>query len=242
MEAMLKSEAFSLTEKNVLDFFQTHNVKYVAEDAVYRNMSSGETYHGRAEIGGMLHYIYHVAFDAVAEITNYIITEDKAVLEALIKGKHIGEIEGVPATGKEICVPFCATYLLKDGLIQEAHIYLQNDVLMKQLGITQGASNAKTTYLVRDIFYLKYGQYRNAKKLIDEAMAQNLMPHGQQQRMLTDFTGDAYRLIFEEGFDNLDDFENTLQNSMRGEEWQAWYEKFKPLVEKGHREILKQVI
>jgi steroid delta-isomerase-like uncharacterized protein len=241
-ETMQKSEALLLAEKNMLDYFQTHDVRYIAEDAVYRNLSTGETYRGRAEIGAMLHYFYKVAFDAKAELVNYIITENKAVVEGLVKGKHIGEIEGIPGTGKDICIPLCVTYLLKNGLIQEAHIYSLDSVMMKQLGVTQASSNTRTTYLVRDIFYLKYGQYRAAKKLIDEAVAQNLLPHGQQQRMLTDFTGDAYRLIFEEGFDCLDDFESSLTGSMHTEEWQAWYERVKPLVEKGHREILKQVM
>jgi len=60
--------------------------------------------------------------------------------------------------------------------------------------------------------------------------------------VLTDFTGDAYRLIFEEGFDNLADYEISLSSSMKTEEWQKWYERFKPNVERSHREILKQVL
>ncbi|HET7897268.1 MAG TPA: ester cyclase [Flavisolibacter sp.] len=240
-ETMLKSEALSLAQQNMLAYFQTHDVKYIAEDGVFRNMSTGETYHGRAEIGAMLHYVYHVAFDAKMEITSYAITEDRAVLEGVIKGKHIGEIEGIPATGKDISLPTCVTYLLKDGLIQEAHIFPQNDVLMKQLGAKQAAFNQKTTFLVRDIFHLKFGQFKAAKQLLNEALEKKLMPDNIQTRVLTDFTGDAYRLVFEEGFDSLSDYESSLTGSMRTEEWQAWYEQFKPLVERSHREILKQI-
>lgn len=241
-ETMLKSDALSLAQKNLLDYFNTHDVKYVAEDAVFRNMYSGETYRGRAEIGAMLHYFYHVAFDAKAELTNYAITEDKAVLEANVKGKHIGEIEGIPATGKEINVPLCVTYHLKDGLIQEGHIYLMADVLMRQLGVKQASLSPKTTYLVRDIFQLKFGQYRAAKKLLDETVEQQMFHEGRQPRVLTDFTGDAYRLILEEGFDSLADYEESLTGSMRTEAFQQWYERFKPLVERSHREILRQVM
>src|SRR5215204_1484143 len=118
-ESMLKSEALSLTEKNMLNYFQTHDVKYVAENGVFRNMNTGETYTGRAEVGGMLHFFYHVLFEAKAEMTNHIITEEKAVVEGRIKGKHIGEMDGIAATGKEVDFPICITYFLKDGLIQE---------------------------------------------------------------------------------------------------------------------------
>lgn len=241
-ETLLKSEALLLAEKNLLNYFQTHDVRYIAEDAVFRNVGSGEVYHGRAEIGAMLHYFYRVAFDAKAELTSYAITEDKAVVEAMVKGKHIGEIVGIPATGKEINVPLCLTYRLRNGLITEGHIYLQTDVLMKQLGVKQAAFSQKTTYLVRDIFQLKFGQYKAVKKLLDEAIEKKMLPEASQARVLTDFTGDAYRLILEEGFDSLADYETSLRDSMRTEEWIGWYERFKPLVERSHREILKQVV
>ena len=77
MEATItKSEALALAEKNMLDYFATHDPKYIAEDAVYHNMNTGEKYQGRAEIGGALHYFYNVVFSAKAELTNYIVTEN----------------------------------------------------------------------------------------------------------------------------------------------------------------------
>ena len=135
-EQLMEQPTLATTEQNLLAYFETHDVKYVAEDAVFKNLSTGEVYTGRAEIGGMLHYIYHVAFDAKAEKTNHIITEDKAVIEGHFKGRHIGELNGLLATNKEVDVPLCVTYDLKDGLIQEARIYMLTDVMMKQLGVT----------------------------------------------------------------------------------------------------------
>jgi predicted ester cyclase len=241
-EMMLKNESLSLAQKNLQAYFETHDVKYLTEDAVFKNLSTGETYKGRAEIGAMLHYTYHVAFDAKAEFTNYIIEEDKAQVEGLFKGKHIGEIAGIAATNKEVAVPLCVTYELKDGLIKEARIYMLINVMMQQLGVTAGAPGQKTTFLVRDIFHLKFGQYRPAKKLLEEAVEKKMMPEAKQARVLTDFTGDAYRLIFEEGFDSLAAYETSLTSSMKTDEWQSWYERFKPLVESSSREILKQVM
>jgi steroid delta-isomerase-like uncharacterized protein len=241
-ETMLKSNALAIAEKNMLDYFQTHDLTYVAEDAVFKNLSTGEVHKGKADIGAMLHYIYHVAFDAKAEISSYIITENKAQLEGLFKGRHIGELQGIPATNKEVSVPLCVTYDLQDGLIKEARIFMMMNVMMRQLCLTDNLPQQKTTYLVRDIFRLKFGQYREAKKLLDEAFEKKMLPDAQHARVLTDFTGDAYRLVFEEGFGSLTDYEDSLSGSMRTEEWQAWYERFKPLVESSHREILKQVI
>lgn len=240
-EAIVQTKVLQKTRENMLAYFATHDVKYVAEDGVFKNMTTGEVHKGKAEIGAMLHYIYHVAFDAKAEFTNHLITEDKAVVEGVFKGKHIGEFAGMAATNKEVNAPLCVTYDLKDGLIKEARIYLLGNVMMEQLGVT-GASKQKTTYLVRDIFQLKFGQYKPAKKLLEEALEKELMPNAKQARVLTDFTGEAYRLIFEEGFDSLSDYENSLTGGMKAAEWQSWYERFKPLVESSRREILKQVI
>ncbi|WP_242929303.1 hypothetical protein [Pontibacter vulgaris] len=96
-------------------------------------------------------------------------------------------------------------------------------------------------YIVRDIFYLKFGHFRNAKDLLDQALKSNLMPKAQHMRVLSDFTGDAYRLIFEEGHSTLADYERTLGESMRTEEWQKWYVDFKQHIDSAHREILKLV-
>ncbi len=132
MEVLNKSE-LDLAKKNMQAYFNSHDVQYVAEDAVFINMGSGERTEGREAIGQMLHYIYHIAFDAKAEYTNSIITENKAMVEGVFTGKHIGEFAGIPATNKMVSVPLCVTYTLEKGLVKEAKIYMLGDVMMQQL-------------------------------------------------------------------------------------------------------------
>lgn len=97
-------------------------------------------------------------------------------------------------------------------------------------------------YIVRDIFNLKYGHFRPVKALMEEAMKMGMMPKSKSNRMLSDFTGEAYRLIMENGFDSLSDFEKELSTDMSKPEFQEWYKKFTEHVESGHREILKVVV
>ena len=97
-------------------------------------------------------------------------------------------------------------------------------------------------YIVRDIFYLKFGHFKDAKSLLDEAKGKNMLPDAQNLRVLSDFTGDAYRLIMEEGYESLADYEKSLGESLHENEWQQWYEKFKPHVDRSHREILKLIM
>jgi hypothetical protein len=97
-------------------------------------------------------------------------------------------------------------------------------------------------YIIRDIFKLKFGQYKDAKKLLDEAYSNGLLPEAKSSRILTDFTGDSYRLIFEEGYDSLSDYEKSLTSSMQEDAWKRWYDKFKSHIDTSHREILKQIM
>lgn len=97
-------------------------------------------------------------------------------------------------------------------------------------------------YIVRDIFYLQFGKYKDAKVLLDEAYSSGILPDAQSARVLSDFTGESYRLIFEEGYDTLDGYERSLTESMNKSAWKRWYEKFKLTVDRSEREIMKQVL
>ena len=97
-------------------------------------------------------------------------------------------------------------------------------------------------FIIRDIFQLRFGEYKEAKALLDQAYSKGLLPEAKSSRILSDFTGDSYRLIFEEGYDSLGDYEKSLQESMAKDEWKKWYDKFKKHVESSHREILKLVM
>jgi len=96
-------------------------------------------------------------------------------------------------------------------------------------------------YIVRDIFHLKFGHFKEANALLKEAMTDGMMPSRDSARVLSDFTGDSYRLIFEEGFDSLAEFEKALGESMAESKWQKWYEGFKQHVDTSQREILKTI-
>jgi hypothetical protein len=97
-------------------------------------------------------------------------------------------------------------------------------------------------YIIREIFHLQFGRYREAKALIDEGMQKKLLLQPPGFRVLTDFTGEGYRLILELPYATLTDYETGIGKELSGTGWAAWYEKFKSLIRYSEREILKQVI
>ncbi len=105
----------------------------LADDVVFTNMATGEVHSGPNEVLDMLHGIYHVVFDADAEVKTILADGNRAVLEADFVGTHIGEFAGIPATGKHVRVPLCVVYEVGNDQIRSARIYFQVPALLAQL-------------------------------------------------------------------------------------------------------------
>ena len=109
------------------------DLSMMAPDVVFTNMATGDEHRGVEALAGMLHYIYHVAFDARAETKNLIVADNQAVLEGDFVGRHIGEFAGVPATGKTVRVPLCVVYDLEGGMIKRGRVYFEVPAFLKQV-------------------------------------------------------------------------------------------------------------
>jgi steroid delta-isomerase-like uncharacterized protein len=64
---------------------------------------------------------------------------DKLVKYWQFKGKHTGNFFGIPATGKSVDVIGCTIVKMKDGKITEEQDFMDNMVLMQQLGLLPAA-------------------------------------------------------------------------------------------------------
>lgn len=114
---------------------QHGDVSMLAKDVVFKMMATGEETKGPEAILGMMQYLYHVAFEATADAWILLFGENNAMLEGSFVGKHIGEFNGIPATGKDVNVPMCIVYYLENDLIKSAHIYFEFPLLLQQLGV-----------------------------------------------------------------------------------------------------------
>lgn len=89
---------------------------------------------------------------------------------------------------------------------------------------------------------MKYGHFRPVKSLMEEMKKIGMAPANRNFRVLSDFTGGAYRLIMEMEFKSLSEFEKELGADMSKPEFQEWYKKFVEHVISGEREILKSIM
>ena len=121
------------TRKVLEAYWEDHDPRYVAENAVFTMQPTGEEIRGRDAIAKHLAGFYHGALEARAVRSNAIFSDGQGVLEARVVGHHTGVFAGVAATGRAVDVPLCVTYDVADGLIERARIYLLVNVLLRQI-------------------------------------------------------------------------------------------------------------
>ena len=110
------------------------DVSMMADDVVFTHMATGDEHRGPDAVRKMLDYMYRQAFNATAEIHTKVCSEDHALIEADFVGTHTGEFAGIPATGRQVRVPFCVVYDIADDRITRGRVYMEMPVMMRQLG------------------------------------------------------------------------------------------------------------
>jgi steroid delta-isomerase-like uncharacterized protein len=106
----------------------------MADDVVFTHMATGDEHRGPDGVRRMLDYMYRQAFTATADVRTRVCTEDHAMIEGDFAGTHTGEFAGIPATGRQVRVPFCVVYDLVGDRITRGRVYMEMPVMMRQLG------------------------------------------------------------------------------------------------------------
>ena len=117
----------------ISDYARNHESRYLAPDATFTIMTTGDRWEGRQAIENALTWLYHQAFEAHADVTDLVVEGDKAAVELVFRGRHTGEFFGIDPTGREVNVPFCIVYHLSGDQITAAHIYLEMSTLVHQI-------------------------------------------------------------------------------------------------------------
>ena len=91
--------------------------------------------------------------------------------------------------------------------------------------------------IVRDVFRLKFGKAKETKILMQESKKIKSEDRLKKSRILFDLVGPAYTMVLEGSYASLSEYENEMGTVFNKTEWQSWYQKFIPLIEKSYREI-----
>ena len=127
------------TERQVMQDYLDALVKredfpaFFTDDVVVTFEGTGQRANGRDAAGQLIRYVHQDAFDARPELKNLLTDDGKAAIEADFAGTHTGEFAGIPATGRDVRVPYSVLYDLRGDQISALRIYFPMSQLIDHL-------------------------------------------------------------------------------------------------------------
>lgn len=88
---------------------------------------------GAREVERAVRHHYEVEFDASPELAGLVSDGRAATAEVVFEGTHIGEYEGVAATGSAVRVPLAMAFEIARGRIEAIRVYYSSELLLAQL-------------------------------------------------------------------------------------------------------------
>jgi steroid delta-isomerase-like uncharacterized protein len=106
---------------------------FFSDDVLWTTMETGEQVRGRDAVRDFIVALHTQAFHASPEVRRFVVADDVAVLEAVFVGTHAAEFAGIPATGRQVRLPYAVVYDLSDGTITALNAYFPISALVNQL-------------------------------------------------------------------------------------------------------------
>jgi steroid delta-isomerase-like uncharacterized protein len=106
------------------------------QTARYDDEAWGEHYNGANGVRLFYEQLMKALPDLEIDVQHRHVTEEAIVLEVIIRGTHLGEWRGLPATGRRVEIPLCGVYTFdsEDRLAGEK-IYYDRATVLRQLGV-----------------------------------------------------------------------------------------------------------
>jgi predicted ester cyclase len=98
---------------------------FLTDDVTLDMIGAGLSAQGRAQVEDFIRYAHEQAFDGRPELKSLIVDPDgrRSAIEADFIGRHTGEFAGIPATGRNVRVPYSVHYDLTSSGISALRIY-----------------------------------------------------------------------------------------------------------------------
>ena len=111
--------------------------QFFTDDVTFSLMGPGLVVKGSQAVEQFIRSLHEQSFDADPQLQTLLNGDGQAALEALFRGKHIGEFMGLPATGRSVEVPYSVFYELQGDKIKALRGYLPVDAIMGQLNAAE---------------------------------------------------------------------------------------------------------
>jgi predicted ester cyclase len=115
-------------------------LRHLLADTVLFEAPGSWSLRGAREVERAVRHHYEVEFDAAPELVGLVADGRAAVAEVVFAGRHIGEYDGVAATGAAVRLPLAMAFEVEQGLIEAIRVYYSPELLRGQLVPGAGTS------------------------------------------------------------------------------------------------------
>ena len=123
----------------VLAWWNRHDVdgvlRYYDPEITWHNVAMAETYRGLDEVGGYLRSLFDAFPDLTFAVGQRLARGEHVAEEWTMRGTHLGEFVGVPATGRVVEVNGMSMVLMRDGRFLRDEFYFDAAGVLRQLGL-----------------------------------------------------------------------------------------------------------
>jgi steroid delta-isomerase-like uncharacterized protein len=106
------------------------------DTARYDDEPWGEHYMGANGVRLFYEQLMKALPDLEIEVQRRHATDDTVLVEVMIRGTHLGEWRGLPATGRRVEFPLCGVYTFDaDDRLAGEKIYYDRGTVLRQLGV-----------------------------------------------------------------------------------------------------------
>ena len=101
----------------------------------YELIGTGDVFDGEAEVDGYFEETRTAFPDQRNELIALHHSDDAVIVEANLFGTHLGPFRGLPPTGREFEMRFCALFVFDEDRLVCERVYFDAGTLLRQLGI-----------------------------------------------------------------------------------------------------------
>jgi len=101
----------------------------------YELIATGDVFDGEAEVERYFEETRTAFPDQRNELIDLHHADDAVIVEAMLYGTHLGSFRGLPATGREFEMRFCALFIFEQERLVCERVYFDAATILRQLGI-----------------------------------------------------------------------------------------------------------
>ena len=143
---MMNATEPTLEERTLEDWgrhWSAHDMDRLLElftdDVVYEDVTMSVVNHGKDQLRSFGEGFFSGFPDVTFEVTSRAATPTAGGVEWVMRGTHLGNLPGMPATGKQIEVRGASIVAFADGKIRGCTDYWDMATFLKQLGLLPAA-------------------------------------------------------------------------------------------------------